>query len=139
MMKLEINKIFVKDNIEKSALFEKTAIVENKSNQVENTVKIVEARKSDLFIGDLPNIFTPNNDKENDLFAIELKGISDFAITVLNKENKVVFSSNDLNFRWDGKDFSENLVPVGSYIYFFTGVDSNKNVVSKSNVLKVQY
>ena len=127
------NKIIVKDIVEKSTL------IENKSNQAENTVKIVEARKSDLFIGELPNVFTPNNDKENDVFGIELKGISDFAITILNKENKVVFTSNDLNFKWDGKDFSENLVTVGSYIYFFTGVDSNNKVVSKSNVLKVQY
>lgn len=133
------NKFIVKDNVEKLALIEKTALVENKSNQSENTEKIGDARKSDLFIGYLPNVFTPNNDKENDLFAIELKGIIDFAITILNKENKVVFTSNDLNFNWDGKDFSENLVPTGSYIYFFTGVDSNKKVVSKSNVLKVQY
>ena len=132
------NKIIVKDNVEKTAFAENGYIDKKEAIEIAD-VKSVEARKSDLFIGELPNVFTPNNDKENDIFAIELKGISDFAITILNKENKVVFTSNDLNFKWDGKDFTENLVPVGSYIYFFTGVDSNKKVVSKSNVLKVQY
>ncbi|MES2587607.1 MAG: gliding motility-associated C-terminal domain-containing protein [Bacteroidota bacterium] len=129
--------------IEKRIINNVNPIVEEKktstSSVSENEPKIITETKSDLVIGDLPNIFTPNNDKENDLFTIEIKGLSDFSISILNSENKAVFTSTDPNFKWDGKDFSENLVPTGNYFYFFTGLDSNKKAVSKSNMLKVHY
>jgi gliding motility-associated-like protein len=91
------------------------------------------------FIGELPNVFTPNNDGNNDFFSIEIKGLSDFSLTVLNKDNKRVYFTDNIHFSWNGNDFSDQLVQVGSYIYFFTGRDAQGNVISKSSVLKIQY
>jgi gliding motility-associated-like protein len=90
-------------------------------------------------IGELPNIFTPNGDGNNDHFSIEIKGLSDFSLTVLNKDNKRVFSTDNIHFLWNGNDFSDQLVEAGSYIYFFSGKDDKGNTISKSSVLKIQY
>ncbi len=111
------------------------------------TEKVEESRTSNsnseqnvsYFIGELPNVFTPNNDGNNDYFSIEIKGLSDFSLTILNKENKRVYSTNDIQFSWNGNDFSDQLVAAGSYIYFFSGKDPQGNIISKSNVLKIQY
>lgn len=103
------------------------------SNTVSSSVEISEQEIK------LPNIVTPNNDGENDLFWINVKNFQDFSITILNDKNKVVFSSSDPDFKWDGKDQLSNLVPVGTYIYFFTAKDQNGKLVSKSNKLEVKY
>ncbi|MDG1350073.1 MAG: gliding motility-associated C-terminal domain-containing protein, partial [Crocinitomicaceae bacterium] len=50
----------------------------------------------------LPNIFTPNGDRVNDLFSIEMSEKSEFQIIVLDAKNQIVFKSNDSNFEWDG-------------------------------------
>lgn len=91
------------------------------------------------FIGELPNVFTPNNDGNNDLFSLEIKGLSDFSLTILNKENKRVFYTDNINFSWNGNDFSDQLVEAGSYLYFFTAKDEKGNTISKSSKLKIQY
>lgn len=87
----------------------------------------------------LPNIVTPNNDGENDLFWINTRNLLDFSITILNNKNKVVFSSSDPDFKWDGKDQLSNLVPVGTYIYFFFAKDQTGKLISKSSKLEVKY
>jgi len=112
-------------------------------NKVVNTTKTEAVEKETIVkpakIGNLPNFFSPNNDRDNDYFFIELEGLTDFSLIVLDKTNTKVFTSNDLNFKWDGRDFQNTLVPVGSYVYFFTGKDPQGNVISKSNTLVVKY
>lgn len=85
----------------------------------------------------LPNAFTVNNDGNNDVFFIEVEGINDFVFNLLNDKNEVVFSSNDSNFKWDGRDRGGNLVPQGKYIYFFTGKDDQGNPVTQSSTLSI--
>jgi hypothetical protein len=121
---------------------EKVNKVESKTPETsQSTVKSSEnsIEEKDYFIGKLLNVFTPNNDNSNDEFFIEIKGLTDFSLIVMDKDNKRVFTTTDPNFRWNGKDFSDNLVPVGQYLYFFTGIDSKGNTITKSNTLKIQY
>jgi hypothetical protein len=116
--------------------------VENQTSETSHSAENIAENSNeekDCFIGKLLNVFTPNNDNLNDEFYIEIKGLKDFSLIVLDKENKRVFSTTDPNFRWNGKDFSDNLVPVGQYIYFFTGIDSKGNTITKSNTLQIQY
>lgn len=108
----------------------------SEQNVLNNT--IVD-EKASYYVGELPNVFTPNNDGNNDYFSIEIKGLSDFSLTILNKDNKRVFSTDNIHFTWNGNDFSNQLVEQGSYIYFFTGKDQKGNTISKSSVLKVHY
>ncbi len=86
-------------------------------------------------IESLPNIFTPNGDGNNDVFKLTSKGLYDFNITVLNNQNKVVFQSNDLNFKWRGQDFAENNCSEGNYVYYITARDNAGNPVNKYSQL----
>jgi gliding motility-associated-like protein len=115
---------------------EKNTTIENKIDEKVNDVLI---EKDSYFIGELLNVFTPNNDNLNDEFFIKIEGLKDFSLIILDKNNKRVYSTTDPNFKWNGKDFSDNLVPKGQYIYFFTGIDSKGNTISKSNSLTIQY
>lgn len=74
------------------------------------------------------DVFTPNGDMQNDEFFLESEGLTDFTIVVFNPEGEIVYTSNDPNFRWDGRDIRTNLiVPPGNYMYMVTAYDSEKN------------
>jgi gliding motility-associated-like protein len=86
----------------------------------------------------LPNIFTPNGDRVNDVFMIEMTEKSEFQIIVLNAKNQTVFKSNDANFEWDGTMLNGDPAPTGNYLYYFSAKDLNGKDVTKSSILKIQ-
>ena len=86
----------------------------------------------------LPNIFTPNGDRVNDLFSIDMSEKSEFQIIVLDAKNQIVFKSNDSNFEWDGTLLSGAPAPAGNYLYYFSAKDMAGNDVTKSSMLKIQ-
>ena len=86
----------------------------------------------------LPNIFTPNGDRVNDVFMIEMTEKLEFQIIVLNAKNQTVFKSNDANFEWDGTMLNGEPAPAGNYLYYFSAKDLNGKDVTKSSMLKIQ-
>ena len=50
-----------------------------------------------------PNVFTPNGDGINDYFEFQLLNIKTIHVDVLNRWGEVVYSTDDVNFKWDGK------------------------------------
>ena len=59
----------------------------------------------------VPNSFTPDNDKTNDVFCISYNGIREytFVFNVYNRFSDLVYSTNDINsldcqnYGWDGR------------------------------------
>jgi gliding motility-associated-like protein len=70
----------------------------------------------------LPNIFTPNNDGQNDLFQpFPFKFGESIDLKVFNRWGDVVFETKDPAILWDGKDNeSGNVVSDGVYYYTIT-------------------
>ncbi|MDG2227950.1 MAG: gliding motility-associated C-terminal domain-containing protein, partial [Flavobacteriales bacterium] len=70
----------------------------------------------DIFI---PNVFTPNGDGENDIFAIEVAGelnkCSD--LKIYNRWGQIVFISTGGNTKWDGHTNVGLAVPEGTYFF----------------------
>ena len=89
-------------------------------------------------LSELPNVFTPNGDGNNDILFIESDGLLDFTVVVLDSKQKVVFESNDPNFKWNGVDKYGNTVKAGSYVYFIVAIDKNGNQVNKYVTLEVR-
>jgi gliding motility-associated-like protein len=70
----------------------------------------------DIFI---PNVFTPNGDGENDIFAIEVAGelnkCSD--LKIYNRWGQIIFISTGGNTKWDGYTNVGLAVPEGTYFF----------------------
>ena len=64
----------------------------------------------------VPNVFTPNGDRANDLFAVKGTNITSFDCSVFNRWGKLVFSSSDVKNSWDGK-INGNPADEGTYFY----------------------
>lgn len=66
----------------------------------------------------IPNTFTPNGDFINELFEPSLSWIADFELTIYDRWGGIVFQTDDLFRRWNGKLFnSYEDLPQDSYVY----------------------
>ena len=65
-----------------------------------------------------PNVFTPNNDRKNDVFKIlNVQNISDFTLSIFNRWGEKVFETNDINKGWDGK-YKGLQSEIGAYVWY---------------------
>ena len=63
----------------------------------------------------VPNIFSPNDDGENDFFSVFSLGISDFSLQIYDRWGNQVFTSNDINKSWNGR-YSGEKATSGVYV-----------------------
>lgn len=64
------------------------------------------------------NVFTPNNDGQNDLFVIDGESLEEYNIKIFNRWGEKVFETNDINVSWNGKvDNTKADCPESTYFY----------------------
>ncbi|MBW7868479.1 MAG: choice-of-anchor L domain-containing protein [Brumimicrobium sp.] len=69
-------------------------------------------------IYDTPNVFTPNGDGNNDYFTLNLENVERVEVVILNRWGNVVFESDDVNFKWNGKvNNTGTACSEGTYFY----------------------
>ncbi len=73
----------------------------------------------------MPNAITPNGDGINDVLSLDSDGLTDFNVVVLDVANKLVYSSTDPSFKWNGTLLNGDPAPAGTYQYYFTAKDEN--------------
>lgn len=65
----------------------------------------------------LPNIFTPNNDNDNDTWELSVFGVfKDIEVSIYNRWGELIFFSTGYKEPFDGMYKGEKL-PTGSYVY----------------------
>ena len=79
-----------------------------------------------------PNAFTPNGDGVNDYFQLEHYNIKSWTVTVYDRWGNQVYTSTDLNFRWDGS-LQGQAAPEGVYVYVCTGIAKDNTAVERSD------
>ena len=87
--------------------------------------KITIEVKSISSIGNVPNIFTPNYDGENDFFSFEMKNIASIEVIIADSRTlKTIYRWTTLEGKWDGKTNGVD-APEGVYLYTIqaTGTD----------------
>jgi gliding motility-associated-like protein len=87
---------------------------------------------SDIYV---PNAFTPNNDKLNDVFRpvlIGMKTLKYFA--VYNRWGQLVFSTKEINKGWDGTLNGKPQDP-GTFVWIAEAVDFKNNTVTKKGTV----
>jgi gliding motility-associated-like protein len=83
-----------------------------------------ESRRSNLVCIDncpvyiLPNAFTPNDDKENDVFKpINLRYIAKVDFKVMNRWGQLVYQTTDPLLNWNGRNLKDTDLAEGTYFY----------------------
>ncbi len=96
--------------------FAVAAVDSNNNYTISNSV-CIDIDKCSLY--HLPNVFSPNNDGYNELFKpFPYNFVDRINITIFNRYGTVVFTTNDPDINWDGKDKnSKQDCAVG--VYFF--------------------
>lgn len=72
----------------------------------------------------LPNAFSPNGDKNNDVFKVRGGPFNTFSFKVLNEWGNVLFETSNSEQGWDGT-FNGKQQPVGVYEYQVVGTTSD--------------
>jgi len=137
--KIDINKEIVTEKSPQK-IEQQDPIIRNNSTSTSEIVakpeiKTKEKESTDL----LPNIFTPNGDGKNDFLSIKIGEVTEFSVVILNQANKVIFTSNDPNFSWDGQSLQGELSPAGTYVYYISAKDLNGKLLTKYSNLTISY
>lgn len=117
-----------------------TPLSENRVTKQQVTEQIVQEEKSkEVEVNlNLPNIFSPNGDGSNDYFYInDAHQLHDFSVAIMDLSNRLVYSSAEPNFKWDGTDMQGNPLPAGKYMYIVIGQTSNQQLVRKFSYLQL--
>lgn len=73
-----------------------------------------ECNKDGFFI---PNVFSPNNDGQNDVFSINAGNPEEFiGIIIMDRWGSIILRSSDPEFQWRG-DFNGQPLDVGVFMY----------------------
>ena len=84
------------------------------------------------------NVFSPNGDGINDVLKLPNSGLLDYSLVVFTRWGNEVFSSDFSKEAWDGRDYSGNLVPPGTYFYILKAKSQSKDY-SKQGSLQIYY
>ncbi len=105
-------------------------IEDNNTNAIffdEVYVEVINDCSCDIQI---PNVFTPNSDGYNDFFYPVLKNIEAGEILIYNRWGNVVFYSDNIFEKWDGRNLNA-VCPDGVY-YYIINYTCSMNKMSKT-------
>ncbi|HLP55830.1 MAG TPA: gliding motility-associated C-terminal domain-containing protein [Fluviicola sp.] len=77
----------------------------------------------------VPNVFTPNNDGDNDYFLFDLENVEKIEATLINRWGNLILEMNELDDQWDGT-LNGNQASEGTYFYKYTATGIDGSVVS---------
>lgn len=105
------------------------------SEQYTASVKVIETP-----VLELPNIFTPNNDGQNDVLTIGSgsKNVSVLRMIVFNMQGQLVFEQLGEGDGWDGSLSSGDLAPDGNYRLIVTAQGTDGKQYNESAIVRLQ-
>lgn len=86
----------------------------------------------------VPNTFTPDENQYNNFFEASTIKIKELSVEVYNRWGEIVFSSNQVRFRWDGT-YKGMLCKDGTYTYkivYTTNSNITETILGHVNVLR---
>lgn len=82
----------------------------------------------------IPNVFSPNNDGNNDVFFVENSGIDALSMKIYNRWGQLLHESNRIDATWDGRTTSGEESVEGTYFYIITVSSANKKETFKGTI-----
>ncbi len=71
----------------------------------------------------IPNVFTPNNDGQNDVFHVKAGGMKEYHIEIFNRWGEKVFQADSPEIDWDGRSMTGVQESDGDYYYIIRASD----------------
>lgn len=85
----------------------------------------------------VPNAFTPNGDGLNDEFFVVPRLVTDLTIDVYDRWGKLIFKSDNPNFRWGGVDSDGQPLPEGVYTWVINAVEFSGERIKKAGTVTI--
>jgi gliding motility-associated-like protein len=86
----------------------------------------------------VPNIFSPNNDGQNDMLFVNGKGIKSVKFFIYNRWGEKVFESMTIEQGWDGT-FKGNPLPPSVFVYYLDAImESGERIVRKGDITLIK-
>ncbi len=84
-----------------------------------------------------PNVFSPNNDGENDVLKLEGEGIDDATLVIYDRFGKKLFETSDMHQGWDGS-YKNTLLANDIYVYHLLVRSQHGTSEYKGNVTLIR-
>jgi gliding motility-associated-like protein len=85
--------------------------------QTQDTVFVDIKGVMEVFV---PNLFSPNNDGQNDYLVVYGPRLFNFSLEVYDRWGKLIYETNDQKEYWDGTFYGEYLAPQ-TFVYIMKG------------------
>ena len=82
-----------------------------------------------------PSAFTPNSDGHNDLWYIPSTGLLQLSTRIFDRWGKLLFSSENPDFQWNGKTSDGRDAPEGVYSFHLKAVDAEGQAFEMSGTV----
>jgi gliding motility-associated-like protein len=103
-------------------------LIARKGSCIDSAIKIIKVEVPSKM--EIPNVFTPNGDKSNDIFRLIASSLKEINVSIFDRwGNKVYELTSDTgNFAWDGKNQYGKECAEGTYFYIIkaTGNDGQE-------------
>lgn len=86
---------------------------------------------------EIPNVFTPNGDKVNDVFRLKATNLKQINASIFDRWGNLVYevTSETGNIAWDGKNLQGKECPAGTYFYIIKAIGKDdQDFEQKGNV-----
>jgi gliding motility-associated-like protein len=104
-----------------------TIMIQDNIGCADTSIQIVQVLSnngsSENFI---PNVFSPNGDQIHDVFGLTLQGIDLESFKIFDRWGHLVFETDNINDKWDGKGLNKQPCTEGAYYYILVGKDANQ-------------
>ncbi len=96
-------------------------------------IKVIECNESAIYF---PNVFTPNQDRINELFDVKGYNIISFHMLIYDRWGELIYETFSLDDKWDGY-YKGKLVQDDVYVYTALWQDIKTNWSSKTGTVTV--
>jgi gliding motility-associated-like protein len=103
----------------------------NQDTVFSNTEEIVQP--SDLI---MPNAFSPNFDKVNDVYLVQGSFLRNYQIRILDRWGLLVYEGTDPTEGWDGM-VNGNRAPIDVYVAIVTAKDELGNTINQTQMVNL--
>ncbi len=101
----------------------------------DSVVVIKEIKCGYVFV---PNVFSPNNDGENDVLYVRGNCIKEFTFTIYDRWGEKVFETSDISMGWDGT-YRNKEINTSVFVYYLNAtLTTGQQINQKGNVTLIK-